>query len=26
MYWIHLVQDMAQWWAVVNTVISHRFR
>jgi hypothetical protein len=22
--WIHLVQDRAQWWAFVNTVMSLR--
>jgi hypothetical protein len=22
--WIHLVQDMDQWWAVVDTVMDYR--
>jgi hypothetical protein len=22
--WIHLAQDINQWWAVVNTSMNHR--
>jgi hypothetical protein len=24
-HWIHLVQDMDHWWALVNTMMNFRF-
>jgi hypothetical protein len=23
--WVHIAQDRGHWWAIVNTVMNHRF-